>query len=148
MSKLFVGVARMRKLKFTVAGLPTAWARAGQNGKFKFTPKKQAGAGAYVQSLALEALGGQRPLEGPLEMSVLAVWPWPKSMTENKRKVHGANWKTSRPDSDNIAKLICDALNGIAYHDDALIVFLTVKKQYGVSAFTQVSIEEIKDVER
>ena len=135
----------MRKLRFTVPGIPTAWARAGQNGKFKFTPKKQSHAGLMVEVIAAQALGGMKPLEGPLEMSVIAVWPWPKSWSAKKRAVAGAVWKTSRPDSDNVFKLIGDALNGIAYADDAFVVSARVLKQYGLIAQTTVTIEELVD---
>lgn len=35
---------------------------------------------------------------------------------------------TVKPDSDNIAKLVMDALNGIAWHDDAQVTELFVMK--------------------
>ena len=44
-----------------------------------------------------------------------------------------AEWKlhpTKKPDADNIAKVICDALNGVAYGDDTQVVNLNVKKRY------------------
>ena len=37
---------------------------------------------------------------------------------------------TRKPDFDNIGKVICDALNGIAYRDDAQIVDALVRKFY------------------
>jgi len=37
---------------------------------------------------------------------------------------------TKKPDTDNIAKICLDALNGIAYHDDSQIVSLQVEKFY------------------
>lgn len=36
-----------------------------------------------------------------------------------------------KPDWDNIGKIVCDALNGIAYKDDAAITDATVCKRYG-----------------
>lgn len=36
-----------------------------------------------------------------------------------------------KPDCDNIAKIILDSLNGIAYEDDKQITSLTVEKYYG-----------------
>ena len=33
-----------------------------------------------------------------------------------------------KPDIDNIAKLVMDALNGVAYHDDAQVASLVVRK--------------------
>ncbi len=37
---------------------------------------------------------------------------------------------TKKPDCDNIAKIILDALNGLAYHDDSQVVSLQVDKFY------------------
>ena len=37
-----------------------------------------------------------------------------------------------KPDADNIAKVVSDALNGIVYEDDSQICDLNVKKLYTV----------------
>ena len=37
---------------------------------------------------------------------------------------------TKKPDCDNIAKIILDALNGIAYDDDSQVAMLNVVKLY------------------
>lgn len=47
------------------------------------------------------------------------------------------------PDTDNIAKICLDALNGIAYPDDAQIVELNVQKWYSEEPRVEVMIEEI-----
>lgn len=44
---------------------------------------------------------------------------------------------------DNIAKAILDALNGIAYKDDAQIIELEVNKMYGEENKIYVELEEI-----
>lgn len=45
-------------------------------------------------------------------------------------------------DCDNIAKIICDSLNGIAYNDDRQIVGLRVNKYYGSNEYVKVTIAE------
>lgn len=45
-----------------------------------------------------------------------------------------------KPDADNIAKVICDALNGIAYADDSHIINLMINKKYGENPGVHVSI--------
>lgn len=48
-----------------------------------------------------------------------------------------------KPDIDNIAKLILDALNGIAYEDDAQVVILQCAKKPRTRAIedtTQVTV--------
>lgn len=49
---------------------------------------------------------------------------------------------TKKPDCDNIAKIICDALNGVAYKDDKQIVQLLVSKVYSVEPFVLVTISD------
>lgn len=64
-----------------------------------------------------------KPLEGPLIVHVLAIFKRPKTVD---RKQH-----TVKPDIDNIAKAICDSLNGVLWSDDKSIVYLTIRKLYG-----------------
>ena len=49
---------------------------------------------------------------------------------------------TKKPDWDNIGKVVCDALNGIAYRDDAQIVDSMVRKFYGEVPRVVVIIRE------
>lgn len=50
-----------------------------------------------------------------------------------------------KPDCDNIAKAILDALNGVAYDDDKQVVRLHVEKEYGATGSVEVVIGEIDD---
>lgn len=47
-----------------------------------------------------------------------------------------------KPDCDNVEKIICDALNGCAYKDDAQIVRCTVIKYYSETPRVEVDIQE------
>ena len=60
----------------------------------------------------------------------------PQSFTKKKfnEAVAGALRPAVKPDCDNIAKNICDALNGVVYPDDKQIVHLLVTKQYTTGA--------------
>lgn len=66
-------------------------------------------------------------IEGPCICLITAVFPRPKSKTkkrgDNPRLLH-----TGKPDCDNIAKAVCDALNGVAWKDDSQVCELTVSK--------------------
>lgn len=68
----------------------------------------------------------------PLEIYIYAYFPIVKSATKKQRVLmaNGELYPTKKPDADNIAKVICDALNGIAYHDDTQVVNLNVRKLY------------------
>ena len=46
-----------------------------------------------------------------------------------------------KPDSDNIAKIICDGLNGVAYNDDKQIISLKIEKAWADDGIEMVEIE-------
>jgi Holliday junction resolvase RusA-like endonuclease len=50
-----------------------------------------------------------------------------------------------KPDCDNIAKIVCDALNGIAYKDDSQIFDVKISKVYGVDEKLIVKISYLED---
>ena len=68
----------------------------------------------------------------PLMLSVHAYMERPKSASRITRQLMGAGKlrPLKKPDWDNIGKIVADALNGIAYHDDAQIVDANVHKYY------------------
>ena len=47
-----------------------------------------------------------------------------------REKMSGEHYCSTHKDCDNIAKIILDALNGIAYKDDKQIVMLNVEKYW------------------
>lgn len=67
-----------------------------------------------------------------MSVEILALFPTPCSVSGKKRRqmFAGALSPTKKPDADNIAKIVCDALNGVAYTDDKQICCLTVIKRY------------------
>jgi len=70
--------------------------------------------------------------EDQIEISVVAFYAIPKRATKAQREkmLCGEVRPTVKPDWDNIGKLICDALNGVAYDDDKCVVQATVSKWY------------------
>ena len=51
--------------------------------------------------------------------------------------------EVEKPDADNIAKVIADSLNGVAYHDDAQLVEVNIRKFYREHEGVEVEIEEV-----
>ena len=76
---------------------------------------------------------GREMLEGPIEAKITAYYSIPKSVSKKKHRemLAGEIKNIKKPDCDNLAKIILDSLNGIAYHDDSQICQLTVQKLYG-----------------
>jgi Holliday junction resolvase RusA-like endonuclease len=131
-------------ISFTVPGLPVPWARAaGGATRARFTPAKQRSAAGAIKLIAQAAMRGARPLEGPVRLEVIAIWPWPKTWSAKKRDGRSDVWKTSRCDVDNVAKLVSDSLNGVAWIDDAQIVDLRAAKLYGDFPKLAVKIEAL-----
>ena len=79
-----------------------------------------------------------------LDVRITAYFPIPKSVSKKKREAMLA--RTIRPivkcDWDNIGKIVCDALNGIAYHDDKQVVDGQVRKFYSDQPRVVVTIQE------
>lgn len=78
----------------------------------------------------------------PLSIIIQAEFSIPKNTSQKRRKemLQGAILPTKRPDFDNIAKIICDALNGIAYPDDSQIVLSLVVKRYAQTPGVKVEV--------
>lgn len=69
----------------------------------------------------------QSPCDGPVWLRIEAVFPRPKSKTR-KTRPNLREWHTSKPDCENVAKAVMDALTHIVYHDDRQVVSLNVIK--------------------
>lgn len=145
----------MRTLSITIPGEPCPKGRprfSRRSGR-AFTPAKTQ---AAEQSLAgralseLRAMGHAAPLEGPLELAALFVLPVPPSWPRWKQDAArlGTWLPTGRPDADNYAKLLLDALNGVLFLDDGQVVRLDVSKRYGVTPQTVVDVRELEQAAR
>lgn len=81
---------------------------------------------------AFAAKAFSEPLQGPVGLSLQVFRPQPNSYP--KKPTRGNPWPwadVKKPDADNFAKIIQDALNGIAFRDDAQIIDLRVTKSFG-----------------
>lgn len=143
----------MNSIKFTVPGAPQGKARPRvvrpkAGGVHTFTPDKTVAYEELVRLKCREVC--EYPLSGPLYAEIEAIYPIPKSTSKKARQLmeYGQVRPTKKPDADNIAKIILDAINGIAYEDDAQIVRLSVVKDYecpaaGVDPGVRVMICEV-----
>lgn len=90
-----------------------------------FTPEKTRLAEHEIRYIAKQLLEDNRelPYQGAISLLLTITFPRPKAA--KKRKHH-----TSKPDVDNVLKLLCDALNGILWIDDSQINLVCVRKEY------------------
>lgn len=78
----------------------------------------------------------------PLTLRIRAFMPIPTTLSKSKRKL--IFWHSKRPDADNIAKLVMDALNGLAYKDDGQIASLKIEKFYSENPRTEIEIKKLE----
>ena len=73
-------------------------------------------------------------LQGPIRARIEIYYSVPKSYFKSKKKIEaikdGTDYPMKKPDSDNVAKIVLDSLNKIAYDDDKQVVELTVLKRW------------------
>lgn len=135
-------------IEFIIPGKPQAKARPRFSNGHAYTPDKTT---AYEAAVAwayksAAAKANKQPYAGdvPLSLTVIAHMPIPSSRPKYQRIAmdDGSIMPTGRPDWDNIGKIISDALNGIAYKDDAQIVDARVIKVYSNVPHVEVQIKE------
>ena len=92
-----------------------------------------------------KAAGGQYLGEKLISVDIQAFYPIPQSFSKKKRAeaVTERIRPTTKPDCDNVAKAVLDALNGVAYYDDNQVVCLSVNKYYGARGYLQIQIKEL-----
>ena len=84
--------------------------------------------------------------DAPVSVRITACFGIPASYSKAKRAdAMAGRIAPSKPDWDNVGKVVCDALNGIAYRDDSQIVDASVHK---IFAEAPCVILEIKEVPR
>lgn len=79
----------------------------------------------------------------PFKAKIIAVFEPAKSLSKKKKKELLYSEYTKKPDADNIAKIILDSLNALAYKDDNQVAELLVLKQYGDENRIIVELEEM-----
>lgn len=134
---------------FEVLGKPQGKARPRFTRKgHTYTPNNTTSYENAVRRAFLQAKGVM--LEGEVRAVITACYPIPKSTSKKKRAemLRDEVKPVKKPDCDNIAKIILDALNKVAYKDDNQVVEMTVYKKYGEVAKVVVELEEVGTSDR
>lgn len=133
-------------IEFTVSGDPVAKGRPRFSTRGGFvrthTPAKTREHEKAVRLCADQAT--DEPLQGPLRVEVWSFHPIPQSFTKaRKQAAQDATLRpTTRPDVDNVLKLVCDALEGVAYENDSQVVEMEARKFY--SSFPRTVVRIVK----
>lgn len=104
-----------------------------------YTPAATRDAESTVTAQFLSLAYPDMPFRKPLSVVIDFYFSRPRSRKHER-------YHTTRPDLDNLAKLVLDCGNGIIWEDDKQIVHLSVSKHYcsseGQPGF-QIEVEEI-----
>ena len=128
----------MTLIAFTIPGIsvPKARPRTTKRGNraIMYTPDKTKNFENYVKLVAAQHVP-EELLTSALEVRLDFLFQRPKSLPKKIR------YHTKKPDIDNLAKSVMDALEGIIYVNDAQVISLRVTKDYG-TPLCSVRIEE------
>lgn len=131
-------------MTFTVPGVPIPKARPRVANGHAYTPQRTADYERLVQYVYKLAAKGAPPLTAPCAVEMVFRFAIP-ACARRKRlpdRVLPGDPYTHTPDTDNLCKAILDALNGIAFTDDALVVRIAARKEYGEPG-AEVTIREM-----
>lgn len=116
-----------------------------------YTPKNTVQYESKVISAYKEQCGGNLAFPNPnqeISACIIAYFKIQKQHYGKKglnksgtEKLSGEIKPTMKPDCDNIAKIVLDALNGLAFHDDSQITDLQVCKRYSIQPRVLVGLE-------
>lgn len=134
----------MSKVEFEILGKPIGKGRPRLGKWGTYTPKATANYETLVKFNFTNLFSNFEPMQGPIKAEIIAIFTIPKSYSKKKAEEIGKKpVYTKKPDCDNVAKIILDSLNGLAYQDDSQVYNLKVIKRYGNQEKVIVKIEEI-----
>lgn len=136
-------------IRVSVAGRPASKGRARNNPFVKsarpYTPEKTRSWQAKVGAMVQDIMNGRPPISGPVRLDVRACfrpsdsWPgWKRELALSGKMLH-----TTKPDMDNITKIIKDSCNGVVWIDDSYVSIGTQVKVYGEVDCTVFTITPI-----
>ena len=112
-----------------------------------YTPTKTREYEDVIRENAKLAMGSSEPLETPLNVLLIFGMPIPSSTPKKALEgyLNGSVRHIKKPDLDNLAKAVLDAMNGVVYLDDNQICRLTIEKNYDIVPKISISVREEVD---
>lgn len=144
----------MDSVMFHVPGKPQGKARARTfrnkyTGKsMSMTPDNTVLYENFIKERYLKEAQGTYFEQGvPVTLRIVARFLPANSISKKRRleMLEGRELPLKKPDIDNIVKVVADALNGVAYHDDTQVVNVIAAKTYSAVEGLDVTVEEYID---
>ena len=136
-------------VRYVIPGKPIGKARPRFRNSHVYTPEKTQAYEQLSKTLYRAAAKGVFFDKGtPVRIFIEAHFPIPESASKKQKQsmASGKVMHMSRPDADNIAKIILDSLNKTAFYDDAQLVDVRVQKRYGTEPCVIVTVEKYKEI--
>lgn len=136
----------MRRISFVIPGKPSGKGRPRFYGGHAVTPENTREYEKMTAMLFRASARGEKFTDKvPIRVSIEACYRIPAKATKaQKEKIaSGELMPCIKPDADNIAKIILDSLNKVAWDDDAQVTELTIQKHYSAEPCVIVEISEI-----
>lgn len=110
-----------------------------------YTPKKttdyETDVGVIVNA-EMRRQGFERIEDGAVGINAYFAFKYPKSTPKSRQ--NGSNFKTTKPDLDNLLKAVLDGLNGVAFKDDNQVAsFSATKAMTPGDSFVLLEVERI-----
>lgn len=122
--------------------------RFSQKSHTAYTPKNTVDYEKRIRRAFTECQGEWQKLPSDCYafVKIQAQYPIPQSLSKRKKReaIAGLIMPTTKPDGDNILKVVLDALNGLAYDDDKQVVKMGIIKVYGANPGLMVQVVEYK----
>lgn len=109
-----------------------------------YTPGKTKDYEFLIQQYFKMKYPNYQTLEGRISIEIIAYLKIPKSTNKVKKQEMLDNKisPTKKPDVDNIAKVILDAMNKFVFKDDNQVAKISVEKRYGEEEKIEILVEE------
>lgn len=143
-------------MKLTILGIPLQKqsARFAKVGKFmrKYQPKQITNWQAQARLQIIQQLTPHFvPFGGKIRINrVVFIFPPLKSWSKKKLtalKEGNIIYKDTKPDMDNLKKMLYDCCNGLAWVDDAkIVVENNTSKQFGMIPRIEMEFEELEEI--
>ena len=133
------------RVEFTVPGTPRGkgrprFSRQG-NKVLTYTPDTTSSYENLVRWCWKEQCGERFEKGVPIQVEIRGFFPIPQSASQKKKLALRGAPHTSKCDCDNLAKSVLDALQRLAFWDDASVCDLRVSKRYDDNPRVEVVIE-------
>lgn len=126
-------------IEFAIPGAPVAWQRARRSGDRYYVSGEQQDARDAIRLAYLNEHRRSAPVGGKCSVEYRFVFQ-PNKKDLIRGQVVFPCPKGTRPDLDNLVKLVNDALNGLAWLDDAQVVEFYADKVFDHRPETRVKI--------